>query len=476
MTEKNNTDSKQKLLRFADTYLTDMTMQWIAALPLLIIGAMPLSVFVGRLFSEYYFMPYNVLDPLRTIFLVFSALAAVICVYLAVKGKRSLKGIIRGNIPFIIFAALLLWMLISYLVVGVPDFNDPFNNLGIFLNEGHLMYISFFTVFLFCGACITSYGVKTVIVRYYMITSFVFSALSLIDFYAIPMKPFRYFWSNCLPGVFNHPNHFGYYICVMTLLSVGVWVYEKDMKWRLTALASTLTHCALLVVNDTFGAYLAVWAAFVFFIATSLIVYKKFPVRLLVPIAALLLFTLVLTTWHGKMFDNFTKLAGDVSDIAANNENAKNAGSYRWLLWIIGVEGIADSPWFGQGVEGWADIIAKRSYDGVIHVHNEYLQYGLFFGIPAMILYFGGLLSVFIRGLINRKKLDAYTLIALSAAFGYCVSAFFGNPKYYTAPFFFAVLGLGYNYCRDMDKADTGASTRREKKNGAEVHSSVANS
>ena len=75
--------------------------------------------------------------------------------------------------------------------------------------------------------------------------------------------------------------------------------------------------------------------------------------------------------------------------------------------------------------------------------HNEYLQYALFYGIPAALLYITGCFSVFLQDLRLEDRLDAMTFACLGAAFSYLVSAFFGNTIYCTAPFLFLFLGMG---------------------------------
>ena len=79
-----------------------------------------------------------------------------------------------------------------------------------------------------------------------------------------------------------------------------------------------------------------------------------------------------------------------------------------------------------------------------IRPHNEFMQYALFHGIPAAILYFVGCLGVFIRALRKKVYLDGASLVCLSAAFGYLVSSFFGLTLYTTAYFLFMFLGMGY--------------------------------
>ena len=142
MSENKNAGPTKKYADLASLYMNEYSMQWVSALPLLMFASMPLVVFIARLFPDSIFVPYMMLDPLRTVFLVFSGISAIMCLYLAVMRKLRIIDIIRRNIPVLFFIAFLMCMLISYLVVGVPDFDDPFNELGIFHNEGHLMYIS----------------------------------------------------------------------------------------------------------------------------------------------------------------------------------------------------------------------------------------------------------------------------------------------------------------------------------------------
>lgn len=458
MAEKNNKTVSTSAFSSVSRYICDETVQWIAAIPLITVGLIPLMVFLLRLDSMRFCYPSDFFGPLRGIFFIFAGITAFCCIYIAVMDKQKPAGIIRGNIPMLIFAGFLLLMLISYLAVGKPVYDDPFNELGINPFEGHPMYISFFAVYFFCGSRIRSYRVKSTIIRLHAVVALFIAAASLVDYYFMPLEPFRHFeiWDGCMPGIFNNPNHYGYYLTIMTMLSTGMFLYEKSRGWRIFGLVSAVIHCAVMVLNDTFGSYLAVWFGFVFIIIANLIVNKKFPLKVLIPAAAFLLFSLVLTTWQGSMADNFAALSSDTADIVSGSENAGNAGTVRWTLWVTSVEGIMDSPVFGQGVEGWDDILLERSRTG-IHAHNEYLQYALFFGIPAAVTYIAGIVAVFIRGLKNRKKLDGFTLMALAAAFAYCVSAFFGNPKYYTAPFFFIILGLAYNYCTE-DQPSTANS------------------
>ena len=64
--------------------------------------------------------------------------------------------------------------------------------------------------------------------------------------------------------------------------------------------------------------------------------------------------------------------------------------------------------------------------------------------LDIAVFYVCGVFAVYLRGLRLRRTLTAENLVGLCAAFGYMVSAAVGNTMWYTAPFAFILLGLGY--------------------------------
>jgi O-antigen ligase len=121
-------------------------------------------------------------------------------------------------------------------------------------------------------------------------------------------------------------------------------------------------------------------------------------------------------------------------------------GAGRIWLWRLTIEYMKERPisWvFGFGIEGYggrmlADTLAQN------RCHNEFLQYMSFFGVPALVFYAGGCLSVFMRALRNKANLTPCQIAALAAALGYLASSFFGVSVINSAPFLFIMLGLAY--------------------------------
>ena len=153
--------------------------------------------------------------------------------------------------------------------------------------------------------------------------------------------------------------------------------------------------------------------------------------------------TALLADLRGRtLLRNFSQLFTDVEKIATGAEDANRAGTSRWGLVTATVRYISEHPLLGFGLEGIGNRLVSDV--GTDRPHCEYLQYAAFFGIPAAVSYVLGVFHVFLNGLKHRYELGLYTKAALVAAFGYLVSAAFGNTMYYTAPYLFILLGLGY--------------------------------
>ena len=100
---------------------------------------------------------------------------------------------------------------------------------------------------------------------------------------------------------------------------------------------------------------------------------------------------------QGSFEGNFNSLGTDIVSIINQSDAADDAGSGRWIIWKLGLEFVREAPVFGIGFEG---IVARGLMERAIHarVHNEFLQYTMFYGIPAGVAYFAGCLGVYAEG------------------------------------------------------------------------------
>ena len=243
-------------------------------------------------------------------------------------------------------------------------------------------------------------------------------------------------------AVFCQINHYGYYLCIHIMLGSGLFSLEKYKLYRCIGFISIVINTAALALNSSFGPWLACVCAFLFQVIVLAIVKHRFDMRSLTAAMSFLFVSAIMGFWTDNIFSSIFQFMTDVKSVADDSQVADSAGTGRWELWKFTVERIFEKPLFGYGIEGINQALEEAT--GSSRPHNELLQYAVFYGIPAALIYIAGFFSVFIRGFKYRKSLDNATIICLTGAFAYLISSLFGNTMFYTAPFFFIFLGLGY--------------------------------
>ena len=396
---------------------------------------------------------------IATVFNGFAVLSGIIgaAMYLYNSRKIPFKTYISDNIPALFFTALCLWMLISTAVNG---FTQNALKGGEYRNESLFLFFAYFLIYFFCSSTIRKEKFKKASVYILLVSSWAAGVLSLVHRYIRPLVSMEEIASGRVSFVFHQFNHYGYFLTLTITLSAAIFVLCKDVKQKIFAGLTFCFNSVVLTINGTFGCFIAVCVALAFLIVVDGILEKHFSITALAPLVLFLIISYITGKFINSFFTDLARLFEDVkmilgkstaethidsligSDSAQNFRTAGDAGTGRWSLWTATVSYIKERPLFGWGIEG----IGKRLEEETGYSdrpHNEYLQYAVFFGIPAAALYVSGVLSVYIKAFRRRANLDRTSATCLVAAFGYLVSAFFGNTMYYTAPFFFILLGTG---------------------------------
>ena len=375
-----------------------------------------------------------------------SSVAAVIGLFIilidfgkAKQLRRRLKTYLQQNLPMCFFLLFLLWMMLSACING---FTAAALHGDSYRNESLFTYAIYFLVYFFCGTLVTSAKHKRILFYFFLSVSVVLAVSAIIHSWIAPLP--AYAENVGLSTVFHQFNHYGYFLLFGNLLSGGLFATESNGKAKVFCLFVFLLNNVVLILNDTFGCYLAVFVALIF---QNIVLWRKdkhINSWSLILLAAFFLVSLVMSIRYDTVFHNVFRFFQDIGDVAENPTNSEGAGTGRWSLWTHTLQYISEKPLFGFGVEGIHDRLELETNYCNNRPHNEYLQYAAFFGIPALLLYLCGIVSVYIRAWKQRAKSDACTIVALIAAFGYLVSACFGNTMYYTTPFFFLLLGFGW--------------------------------
>ena len=346
---------------------------------------------------------------------------------------------------FCLFGILLLWAGITTLRSDYPDY--AFRGSG-YMCDGFVSYCIYGSVFL-CASMLRDEKKRGVILRTFVAVICYLGLIVLIQETANNAF-INYCFSSRRAAVFNQFNHFGYMLCMAIIISFGLFLYDRRQKkgLRFVYLAAAVFLSYVLVINDTFGAILAVLVS----LPVVLIVYACSGRKLNMRIAAIVLVLILLagivffslSSHKADLLQNFTQLKTDLLRIYNDESSSIYAGTGRFRLWQETLAKIRERPIAGFGPEGLAG--ENALYKDQL-THNTYLQITAYLGFIGLFLYFAALLSLARHRLWRLRELDPMMLVACGAAFAYLVSAFVGCPVFNTEPYFWLVLGFAAIPC-----------------------------
>lgn len=119
-------------------------------------------------------------------------------------------------------------------------------------------------------------NLKKIILRILLVSSLI---LTLFAFLSLFNPTFLNGMVKYNRAIFNNSNHYGYYLCISSMLCVGLFIKEKNLYFKVISLLGFILTTFMLIVNNTFGAYLGVMIAigllFIFNIAQYILAQIK---------------------------------------------------------------------------------------------------------------------------------------------------------------------------------------------------------
>lgn len=387
-----------------------------------------------------------------------TGLIAVVVYLLKLRSSGGHVVSVFKNPAVLCFGALVFCMLLSTRYNGITD-EVMFGSL--YRSESLSCFIMYPTVYYFVSSLIDSETVKHRVIDCFLAASLLVASVTLLHIIAVDhgftrLASFTYTLGSVgIVGIYHNANHYGYSLLIASSLSGAMFVSAEKLSFRIFYLLSFILFNAVLVRNNTFGAYLALLVALVFLIVLFIIKDRKPNPRTFILLGVFIAVSLAVN--FSMIWANISTFVTDIRNIIISAPDAEYAGSSRWRLWKATFEMISERPLLGYGVEGiGVRLMAEAGND---RPHNEFLQYAAFFGIPALICYISAVASVFLSFLKHRLESSPCTIAVLTAAFGYLASSCFGNTMYYTAPLFFIVLGMA-----DMYSSKPGNTIKKAEK------------
>lgn len=375
-----------------------------------------------------------------------------------------IRNSIRKNGWIILAAFFILWMLLSFLInkkyENYKSFADAmFGAVG--RNEG--IIIRSMEMLLAIGLAFVHSSRKKKRVIHGILAVSVILAIpvlaqewrGLADFLRLSKNSaFLYMTENGLHNsIFNHLNHYGYFLCMIILLAAALAINEEKNKSFFAYLFLLVLNTVVLVINNTFGSWLASLVAI--FVMIILLGVSRGRKKIIRGSFVLVLFLVVSTLCsnHGdSVWAQMIGLSSDVKSVAESAEGAGEAGSGRWGVWVICAEYIQEKPAFGGCEDCLISVYQKKGYEHLTRPANEYLQYAAFYGIPALLLYIGMLVWILVNRLRQIDFLPDMVLVTGGAVFAYEVSALFGNTAIYTTMDFFVLIGFAAESINEYKK------------------------
>lgn len=338
------------------------------------------------------------------------------------------------------FLAMLIWGLLASLLAN--DLMLAFYGTT-YRNDGFFTYCIYAAIYC-CAQINRNENLRKKVLQCFILSSLLLCLITILQYFNYSTAFLGIYYQERLltnlkyAAIFYHPNHYGYYLTMIIAVSASLYWQTKRTPSQILYLFIFTINTWCLVINNTFGCYLAV--IFICF-AGALLVHRKNPelskTKCLIP---LMLFILLTISSSQIVTNNFQVLSTDLKNIAVDNSSAKNAGSKRWELWTNGLDMLKAKPIFGYGPENLENEYLVRDIDQD-RPHNEYLQHALFLGIPALIFYMIAIFMLLKNWLINLRNLTNTTFISGLAVVAYLCSAFFGNTMFYTSIYLFLLLG-----------------------------------
>lgn len=380
---------------------------------------------------------YNILKILGILGIYF----LLFYIYLQYDKNKNLKQFFKELSPIFILLIYMIWTFIAS--VFSPDTSLAFFGTS-YRKDGFITYL------LYAGCFGLSFGISSKKIK--VILLYLFSIIAIISITLIELSKLGVFYKfisfqDMYTGSFSNSNHFGYYLLIATVISSFLFISEKNKILKTIAFFMYSFLLYYLILNNTFGCYLALISTFILFLITTIL--KKEQKKSIIVCICVFIVLSIFTNFNAKNItgNNIQTLLKDLLNIttqSSNNKEWKKAGSGRMQLWYHGLQFITKSPLIGYGPENLEKLYLDVGIDQD-RAHNLLIQLATTSGIPGLILY---LLAI---GIILFRSIKKYSInnqvhaVCLFSVIAYLISAMFGNSMYYTSPYFFIILGFLFN-------------------------------
>ena len=198
-----------------------------------------------------------------------------------------------------------------------------------------------------------------------------------------------------------------------------------------------------LILNNTFGGYLALTITSIFIIIYYVKI-KKIKLSSFILVITFIICSLFITKNNESIvLKNFFDNTKEVINTNFEDENQlSKLGTSRGKLWIEAIKMIEKRPIIGYGIENLEQEYHKIGMLYADKPHNMILALSGYIGIPGMLCFIISIILILYLVLKNIKNISNEDLISFFAVICFSCSSIVANSMFYTTPYIFVCLGI----------------------------------
>ena len=220
---------------------------------------------------------------------------------------------------------------IAFLLAVVSELVNGWKSISLngdqFRNEGLFTYFRYLLVVFPLGILVTEDRYKLFFTRVSIILSTAVGIFGIWKQYCVE-EVFVDETSVC--ALWNNSNHYGYFLAINIILAGLLFVYEIRLCWKILDLLILIFQIVVLTLNNTFGAWLAVFVTYVLYLVVSSVKDKTLNKRGLFSFIVFLTTTFLVGIWNDNITSSLLMFFTDFHSVMKNPEESDSAGSSRW--------------------------------------------------------------------------------------------------------------------------------------------------
>lgn len=333
---------------------------------------------------------------------------------------------------------LFLFFLASCIISTICATSPITSLLGTsYRKEGLFTYLAYF--FMIINCMFLKNNEKKKVYQLFVIVAFVLSIVSLLKIKFL-MFPYQYSYNS----IFCQFNHFSYFLILALVCNTCLFMFSDNKEEKIIYYITYLILFIQLILNNTFGGYLALLLTTIF-ICIYGVKFRKKTISVVIILITFIACSLFICNAKKEsivlknFFDNTKEV---IHTNFQNEEEIAKLGTTRGKLWIGALKMIEKKPILGYGLDNLKEEYFDLKMYDADKPHDFILALSAYIGIPGMLSFVLFVAIVLIALLKQIKNLSEEEVIAYAAVVCFFCSSIFANSMYYTTPYFCIFFGI----------------------------------